>query len=173
MKNKSLLFIFLFSFVSFYYSKSQTLTPSVISSSGGFYSSSNASLSFTVAEMTMVETFTATNNILTQGFQQPEDFSEGISEHQVFSGDFIAYPNPTTGIFTLNFSGNNNSEASIKIYNLLGQVILTKTISQSIGNNSIVFDISNNSDGIYMLEFSYINKSGEKVKIYQKINLVY
>ena len=173
MKNKSLLLIIILSLACFYNAKSQTLTPSVISSSGGFYSSSNASLSFTVAEMTMVQTLYSANNFLTQGFQQPEDFAEGISEHQVFSGDFIAYPNPTSGKFTLSFSGDNNSEVSIKIYNLLGQVILTKTISQSVGNNSIVFDISNNSDGIYMLEFIYVNKSGEKVKSYQKINLVY
>ena len=173
MKNKSLLFIFLFSFVSFYYSKSQTLTPTVISSSGGFYSSANASLSFTVAEMTMVETFTATNNILTQGFQQPEDFTDGILEAHELSGDFIVYPNPTSGKFTMNFLSDKNSEATITIYNLVGQVILTKTISQTTGNNTLNFDISNNSQGIYMLEFSYVNTKGEKIKSFQKINLVY
>ena len=47
----------------------QTLSPFVISSTGG--SSSGNELSWTVGE-TFTETFTSGNNILTQGFQQPE-----------------------------------------------------------------------------------------------------
>lgn len=47
----------------------QTLSPFVISSTGG--SSSGSELSWTVGE-TFTETFTGGNNILTQGFQQPE-----------------------------------------------------------------------------------------------------
>ncbi|MFU8843753.1 MAG: hypothetical protein ACNA7V_08100 [Bacteroidales bacterium] len=48
----------------------QTLTPEVISSSGGYFESTNASVSWTLGE-TVTETFTGTSFILTQGFQQP------------------------------------------------------------------------------------------------------
>lgn len=48
----------------------QTLTPEVISSSGGYFENTNASLSWTLGE-TVTETFSGTNVILTQGFHQP------------------------------------------------------------------------------------------------------
>jgi hypothetical protein len=48
----------------------QTLTPEVISSSGGYFENTNASVSWTLGE-TVTETFIGTNVNLTQGFQQP------------------------------------------------------------------------------------------------------
>ena len=153
--------------------QSQTLSPTVISSSGGFYSNSSGMLSFTVAEMTMVQTFTSTANILTQGFQQPEDLSVGINEIPVASGELLIYPNPNNGSFTLSFQSNNASEASIRIYNLAGQVVLEKQLSQSAGLNTINFDISAYSQGMYILQLATTNAKGEKNSSYHKINLVY
>jgi hypothetical protein len=153
--------------------QSQTLSPTVISSSGGFFTSSNAMLSATVAEMTMVQTFTSSGNILTQGFQQPEDLSVGINEIPVASGDLLIYPNPTNGSFTLSFQNNNSSETSIMIYNLAGQLVLEKQVSQSAGLNTINFDISTYSQGMYILQLVTNNAKGEKNLSYHKINLVY
>src|SRR4051812_9015968 len=48
----------------------QSLSPKVIASAGGYFTSANASLSWTLGE-TMGQTFTNGNNVLTQGFQQP------------------------------------------------------------------------------------------------------
>lgn len=173
MKNKNLIFISMFSLMSIFSIQAQTLTPTVISSAGGFYSSSNAMLSFTVAEMTMVQTFSVTNNILTQGFQQPEDFVVGIIEPVKNSGEFTTYPNPTSGLFTLSFLGIANGSCDIKLYNLVGQIMLTKNISQNAGLNSVDFDISNMSQGIYLLELSTVDLKGIKQINYHKINLVY
>jgi len=152
---------------------SQTLSPTVISSSGGFYTSGNAMLSFTVAEMTMVQTFSTSGNILTQGFQQPEDYMVGITETQVKSGDILIYPNPTNGNFTLDYYSNINSTTTIKLLNLVGQVIWTKSLSQIAGQNTVTFDISTLSQGIYMLELITTNNKGEEKTNYHKIDLVY
>jgi hypothetical protein len=154
--------------------QSQTLSPSVISSTGGFFTSANAMLSFTVAEMTMVQTFTGTNNILTQGFQQPEDLTVGIPENTTVSTNgMIIYPNPTNGLFTLNYSSNISESNSINIYDLVGQVVLTKTVAQTSGTNIVTFDISGFSQGIYMLELNIVNEKGERKIEFHKINLVY
>ncbi|MGD0710407.1 MAG: hypothetical protein ABR968_04440 [Bacteroidales bacterium] len=85
--------------------RSQTLSPTVISSSGGFYNNSSGMLSTTVAEMTMVQTFQSGSNFLTQGFQQPEDYTVGIVETPVVSGDILIYPNPTVTIIPKQASG--------------------------------------------------------------------
>jgi hypothetical protein len=152
---------------------SQTLSPTVISSSGGFFTSVNAMLSSTVAEMTMVQTFTSSGNILTQGFQQPEDFTVGIIETPVVSGDILIYPNPTNGSFALSFTNNDNSDTRIRIYNLAGQLVLEKQLTPSTGLNTINFNISAYSQGIYILEIATTNQKGEKNSSYHKINLVY
>jgi hypothetical protein len=153
--------------------RSQTLSPTVISSSGGFYNNSSGMLSTTVAEMTMVQTFQSGSNFLTQGFQQPEDYTVGIVETPVVSGDILIYPNPTIGSFVLSFTGNDNTETSIRLFNLAGQVVLVKQVTQSAGLNTINFDISAFSQGMYILELATTNSKGEKNSNYHKINLVY
>jgi len=172
MKIRLLTFIIVFGICGLT-TRSQTLSPMVIASSGGFYSNSSGMLSFTVAEMTMVQTFTSTGNILTQGFQQPEDYTVGIVETPVVSGDILIYPNPTNGSFVLSFSNNYNSETSIRLYNLAGQIVLEKQVSPSAGLNTIKFDISSYSQGMYILELATTNSKGENKSSYHKINLVY
>lgn len=150
--------------------QSQTLSPTVISSSGGYFTSANGSLSFTVAEMTMVQTFIGTNNILTQGFQQPEDFSVSLTENEVPLGGVLIYPNPTSGQFSLAYNSEQNKNTTVKIYNLVGQVIYSESYTSTTGMNTLKFDISNNSQGIYMLEISSAKAKDRSV---HKINLVY
>jgi hypothetical protein len=152
---------------------SQTLSPTVISSSGGFYSNGSGMLSFTVAEMTMVETFTQPGNILTQGFQQPEDILNGINELTVDEGGTLIFPNPTSGNFILNYYNYDNSQSTINIYNMIGQIVLTKTVSQTVGLNSQKFDISKFSQGMYLLELTTTNSKGEKKTSIHKLSLEY
>src|SRR3954466_7249737 len=73
----------------------QMLTPQVLAVTGGFASNANGSLSYTVGEMTMVQTFSANGSILTQGFQQPNDNITGLIElSRGETGSFVLYPNP-------------------------------------------------------------------------------
>lgn len=172
MKNKHVFFgvLFLLFGVSV---NAQTLTPTAISSGGGFFSSASGSLSGTVAEMTMVQTFIGTNNILTQGFQQPEDYSISIAENEASSGEMMIYPNPTNGQFSLLFNNDGAQQHSLKIYNLVGQVVLTKKLESVQGLNTCRFDISQQGQGIYMLEFTSIDSKGKEKVTVLKINLIY
>lgn len=52
----------------------QMLSPSVLATSGGYSAGSNASLSWTLGE-TIITTVQAGDNMLTQGFQQPENLT--------------------------------------------------------------------------------------------------
>jgi len=153
--------------------RAQTLSPCVVSSAGGYYTSASASLSFTVAEMTMVQTFTSTGNILTQGFQQPEDLSVGIPQSEISLNDYLIYPNPTSGTFTLEFNSASENPVTIKLFNLVGQEILTNNFSASSGINKISLDISNLSQGIYMLEINTGTDNANTTPTIKKINLVY
>ncbi len=59
------------------------------------------------------------------------------------------YPNPSNGLYTL--SGSQNfTNASIKIYNSLSQIVFEK---ENINGNNINLDISSVTSGMYLLEF--------------------
>jgi hypothetical protein len=65
---KTLILILSFAIVG--YANAQSLSPTVVASSGDYFTGTNASLSWTLGEIA-TETFTSGNYILTQGFQQP------------------------------------------------------------------------------------------------------
>ncbi len=102
----------------------QSLSPVVIASTGGFSSNSNGSLSYTVGEMTMVQTFSAGNNILTQGFQQPNDVVIGLLE--ISSGEYgslVVYPNPAVDNFSYGFEMPEAGKVSFRVFDQLGQIV--------------------------------------------------
>ena len=66
-------------------------------------------------------------------------------ENETLSASFQMYPNPVNGN-TLFFS--TDKDASVRIYNVLGKLIKTASISQ----NNKEIDISNLSKGIYLVK---------------------
>jgi hypothetical protein len=70
----------------------------------------------------------------------------GISEVEN-STNFILYPNPTTGIFTIDF-GVDAVTGSLQIIDLQGRVVLERII-----NNESIMEINTNAiaNGVYMV----------------------
>jgi hypothetical protein len=74
----------------------------------------------------------------------------GTNEN-VFGSDFSLYPNPTSGQFTIKTSGLTGNDAELKIYNILGQQVFSKT--QTIEDNGkINVNASGLSSGLYLIE---------------------
>lgn len=151
----------------------QSLSPVSISSSGGYYSAGGNSLSVTVAEMTMVQSFIQPSNMLTQGFQQPEQLTTAIAENEVMLGDVLVYPNPSNGQFNISYSALKEGEFMVRIFNSIGQVVFDQSYGASIGPNKITFEIGQFRQGIYMLELRTADVNGKQKSSIHKINLVY
>jgi hypothetical protein len=65
------------------------------------------------------------------------------------------YPNPGNGIFFLNTtSESNNDNYSYVIYDITGNVVLTKGIESTSANHTERIDMSSFSNGIYFIEVS-------------------
>lgn len=58
------------------------------------------------------------------------------------------YPNPTTGLFTVELENNTSIKSRVMVFNTLGQLILRQDISNNIGQ----FDISAMTAGIYLIK---------------------
>ena len=60
----------------------------------------------------------------------------------------LAYPNPTSGVITLNIADNTN-EAVVNIYNVAGSLVSSTTYNGTVVNEKI--DLSSYDNGIYMM----------------------
>ena len=93
--------------------------------------------------------------------EDTDAYTETVSEKssEVFENRindlFRVYPNPTTGIFTLELNtGNESGSVRIEIFNLLGERILN---TEQQTNSHYQLDLSGNKAGVYFIR---VNSSG-------------
>ncbi|MCH8318194.1 MAG: T9SS type A sorting domain-containing protein [Bacteroidetes bacterium] len=144
---------------------SQSLSPEVIANSGGYYSSTNATLSWTIGE-SIIETSSNLNNILTQGFQQSSYSVTAIEEYLNSDYNINVYPNPVNEFVTINISSEKQIQLTVELKDLKGKILVTKIIN---GNN-LQIDLSQFANSIYFLKIS--TTEGKMLKSYkiQKVN---
>jgi hypothetical protein len=167
MKNTLL---FLFVIAAPFVATAQMLTPTVISSTGGFSSNANGSLSYTVGEMTMVQTFSANGNILTQGFQQPNDNVTGLIDlTQDEFGSLVVYPNPAVDNMWFGFQLPEEGRVQIALYDVLGQKI-SDLYNANYDNGKIVeqVNVSTYAAGVYMLTMNFVSAKDGKTHVSSK-----
>jgi hypothetical protein len=155
--------------------KAQMLTPTVISSTGGFSSNANGSISYTVGEMTMVETFSANGNILTQGFQQPNDNILGLIDlSQDEFGSFVVYPNPAVDNAWFGFQMPESGRVSIALFNDLGQKVAdVYNANYETGKTVEQVNVSKFAAGMYFLTMTFTSEKDGKTHVTtQKLQLI-
>jgi len=70
------------------------------------------------------------------------------------------FPNPTSGITTINYTLANASDMQMTITDLSGKVIFTQVNNnQAAGSNQFAFDATNFANGVYYVTV----RSGESV----------
>lgn len=126
----------------------QSISPDVIASAGEFYSNASGSISWTLGEP-MGETYTSSNNVLTQGFQQPWDFGTTVPTVQSPVNADV-YPNPTSDVVNLQFGDNSNGLYVIEVYNTLGQTLSATQFSATPSARATV-SLTDFADGIYFI----------------------
>lgn len=84
----------------------------------------------------------------------------GLSENSSDIQSFIVSPNPSSDFLTITFSDPQNSIQLLLIYNVMGELVQTKDIS-----NNEKLDISDLSDGLYILKLpNYFNQLTRFIK---------
>lgn len=154
----------------------QSLTPQVISSTGGFSSNANGSLSYTVGEMSMVTTLSSGNSILTQGFQQPNDLSVGLIDMTRDEyGSFVVYPNPAVDNLFFGFQFPEEGRVTVAIFDAIGQKV-ADVYNNEYKNGKVVetLNVTNYAAGVYVMSVQFMgeksNRSYVTSKQFQVIN---
>lgn len=146
---------FLFVSVSFS-SLAQSLTPTVVSSTGDYYVGSAATLSWTLGEV-VTDTYTGTSNQLTQGFHQP-DLRFSLIEDLAAEMTLNLFPNPTNGLVSFEVKNNLNT-LQVAILDPSGRIIYATAYAPE---SVLQIDMSSYADGIYFMQVT--TESNQKIK---------
>jgi len=85
----------------------------------------------------------STNMTMITGIEEVADF------------DLIVYPNPASGIVNVVFENKKNQTVSIKVYDLMGKLMLSREAEMlNSGNQQVQLDVDNFSNGLYFVEVS-------------------
>jgi hypothetical protein len=158
-------------FLSIYTTKAQSLSPSVIASSGNFQTSGNYSLSYTIGEP-VVATGVGGSSILTQGFQQPDEKEVNVQSINFDNLEIKIYPNPAFEQVNVQVSlKDNNTPVRLKFSDLLGRDISVPTAIYSDGNRKLYsMNLSNLAAAVYFITvYDEKNNSAHTFKI-NKLN---
>ena len=163
---KKSIFVLLLGFISCLRVSSQSVAPFVVSTAGDYFSNSNGSIQWTMGE-TMIETYGNASNFITQGFEQPEDFTTSISTD--ISTDISIFPNPATDRIYLEFGNNSDGDYSIEIDDVLGQKNASLLINIQSGNKEEI-SLTGLAAGVYFIS---VRKIGSAESFTFKVNKIY
>ena len=152
----------------------QTLSPTVIASGGNYASSGGVSLSYTIGELAAVQTFSAGNTILTQGFQQPNDIINGLLDIEKGpDGSFSVYPVPAQTMLWFGYEFTEAGKVEVSMTNVLGQK-MGYALSEGYDNGKQVhsFDCSTYASGNYFLTVKFTSPSGQEKILTKKVQII-
>jgi hypothetical protein len=82
-----------------------------------------------------------------------ETGSLGLSSNgQLSSSALKVYPNPTSGLFSLQMDSLESGKATVKIVALNGQIVKQREVLLTGGSQTVLFDISAEAAGVYMIK---------------------
>lgn len=167
MKRKILLMLILIPGFSLTWGQVQ-LTPTVLSSAGGYTETSDISLAWTLGELA-VSTLSNTGMILTQGFQQPFllDIGDAIDNPE-FNWSVNAYPNPVSDILNLRFNLDKTMDLQLELYDITGKKLTIKKLPSIMPGGRETLDFSGFREGIYILKISSEKQKVRKIYKIQK-----
>ena len=145
---------------------SQLLEREVVASAGDFFSNSqaNVTLEFTVAEMTMVESFFANSHWLTQGFHQPDFKEVGIEETDIFE-EFVVFPNPANEEVNIRYSLRKPGTLSFQLLSMNGVRLYELNDHPYLGGSDLhQIDLDRLAQGMYFVKATYIS-TDERIEI--------
>lgn len=101
----------------------------ITASAGDFFANDNQSISFSLGEI-VTETFTESNMILTQGFQQSNLTITSV-DPAISSENISLFPNPVINSMKLNITGEI-ANMEFKLHNMEGKLLIRKEISDRV-----------------------------------------
>lgn len=156
---KQLIFLFLICTAAV---QAQSLDRQVVASAGGYQENATLSLSYTLGELA-VQTLTAGNLILTQGFQQPLGIGTFSPEQLYPDWQVKTWPNPVAGDLYLEISTDVRTAVILETFDLSGRLYLARRLETPLQSDPYTLDLSNLEKGIYILKIRTADYSLQRI----------
>jgi PKD repeat protein len=152
---------------NYYISPALPYSPELLTTSGNFDTSGISTLSWSIGEC-MIETYTGTNNILTQGFHQTDYLITEIDEVNDPDYSINIFPNPAKENLTIEIITSDPEILTLYFSDEIGKILIRENMKSEERLRTI--NLQGISTGIYFL--SIVSESGKIIKSYkvQKIN---
>lgn len=85
----------------------------------------------------------------------PYGFGVGVGLNEVNQNEFNIYPNPSSGVFQVDYSGEEFEAAEIQVFDLSGR----KLAANQLNHSSAQLDLSYLASGRYLLHLRARDKS--------------
>ncbi len=152
--------IFIVVLLASVFSISTAKAQQVIAAGGNHHEAGGTSISWTLGE-TVIETFKADENIITQGFHQSKLTVVSIEEIDALDYKITAFPNPTTSNIMLNVEAEDYENMSFRLYDFNGRLVEQNRID---GENTKV-SLEGLKSGIYFIRIIMDSEKLTTVKI--------
>lgn len=134
-----------------FWSNAQT----ILNSTGGTNTIAGNTYSYSIGEMTLVNTATSANIIVTQGLLQPSAGGTRISDVPMETNQLSVYPTPSDDIINIEAHFNHSGNLSAIIYDLNGRELIQKEWQLVTGNEKNNISLNSLTSGTYMLQTRY------------------
>ena len=131
----------------------QSISPTVIASAGGLGTNSGGSLSYTIGEMAMIETFAVPGHFLTQGFQQPWELITATHDEMASIGIQL-YPNPADDNFYLHLYTADTRTLQLNMSDAVGRIVYHEILEVTGTTTITSVSTGHLASGIYLLTIS-------------------
>lgn len=140
--------------------RGQSITPSVINNTGGSGTIGSNTYEWSVGEI-MVNTFTASTVIVTEGLLQPNLSSTGIATTPAITGISV-FPNPSSSVVNIQLDAKSEGSLTYRLMDVAGRLITENTCEIKAGNVIRQLDIKNLASANYMLQVFYKAQGAEE-----------
>jgi hypothetical protein len=157
MKKKLILSLFVLAALG---SWAQMVKPFAVNSTGGSATLGGNIYDWSFAEMTIVNTATASNLIVTQGLLQPIDPNVGTDEFPLIPEGVKVYPSPTIDLLNLETSFNLTGRLKYQLMDMAGKVVTGDDLTVVKGNTLTTLSLAAYPPGEYLLQVVFLSQTG-------------
>lgn len=147
------------------------LSPQVFASQGNTFKNGQFEISYTIGELAAVSTLTAVNQILTQGFQQPDKFTIAFVEDISSGWEASLFPNPVNDLLNLSIESSVYTQLEAKVFDASGRIVASYSNLKCLPG-SVQFPISTQgfAAGAYLLRIHSKTGSFQKTLRFNKLH---
>lgn len=134
-----------------------------LNAAGGSNTIASNTYEWSIGEMTLVNTVTTSNLIVTHGLLQPMFSDVGISPDKKQEANFSVFPNPTNDKVFIQLHLPAQTNLGISVFDITGRQLMQKTILLASGMEQQEIDFSAFVAGIYFMSIRSIKNNHDVV----------